>query len=59
MPLAAGANESPWLLFLVGRLRVALRFAKDPRAASVLKELIIEAETRLAAVADHRELDQA
>jgi peptide subunit release factor 1 (eRF1) len=40
-------DESTWLLHRVLRLRIILRYVKDPRAESGLRELIAEAEQRL------------
>jgi hypothetical protein len=39
--------EYTWLLHRVMRLRTILRYVKDPRAESGLRELIGEAEQRL------------
>ena len=43
-------DEVSWLRHRVVRMRTILRFAKDPRAESGLRELIADAETRLAAL---------
>ena len=43
--------EENWLRHRVKRLRTILRFAKEPRAEELLKELIKEADERLAALA--------
>ena len=40
-------DESTWLRHRVVRLRTILRFVKDARAESGLRELIAEAEQRL------------
>jgi hypothetical protein len=40
-------DESTWLRHRVLRLRTILRFVKDARAESGLRELIAEAEQRL------------
>ena len=40
-------DESTWLRHRVLRLRTILRYAKDSRAESGLRELIAEAEKRL------------
>jgi hypothetical protein len=40
-------DESTWLLHRVLRLRTILRYVKDPRAESGLRELIAEGEQRL------------
>jgi hypothetical protein len=43
-------EEVAWLRHRIVRTRTVLRFAKDPRAESGLRELIADAETRLAEV---------
>jgi hypothetical protein len=43
-------DEVSWLRHRIVRMRTILRFAKDPRAESGLRELIADAETRLAAL---------
>jgi hypothetical protein len=40
-------DESTWLRHRVMRLRTILRYVKDPRAETSLRELIAEAEQRL------------
>jgi hypothetical protein len=47
-------DEPTWLRFFIRRLRNALRYAKDPRVNSVIRELITEAETRLAEIVARR-----
>lgn len=47
-PGHADDDEEAWLRFFIRRLRITLRFAKDPSAISGLQELITEAEDRLA-----------
>ena len=39
--------EEPWLRKRVVRLRTALRYANDPRAEVILREVIADAENRL------------
>jgi hypothetical protein len=43
-------GEEEWLRHRIKRLRVALRFIKDPTAEIVIKELIQDAESRIAAI---------
>jgi hypothetical protein len=43
-------NEAPWLRSRIIRLRAALRFAKEPRTYTILREFIAEAEERLSAL---------
>jgi hypothetical protein len=43
-------DEVTWLHRRVVRMRAILRFAKDPRTESGLKELIADAEDRLASL---------
>jgi hypothetical protein len=43
-------EEEIWLRHRVGRLRAALRIAKEPRVEAILRELIIDAEKRLALI---------
>jgi hypothetical protein len=43
-------EEEIWLRHRVGRLRAALRLAKEPRVEAILRELIIDAEKRLALI---------
>jgi len=40
-------DEQGWLRFFIRRLRAALRYAKAPETAAILKELIAEVEARL------------
>jgi hypothetical protein len=40
--------EATWLRKTIIRLRAALRFAKDPRTEAILREVIANAEGRLA-----------
>jgi hypothetical protein len=40
-----------WLRHSVVRMRTILRFAKDPRTETGIRELIADAETRLSALA--------
>jgi hypothetical protein len=47
---ASPEDEASWLRARVIRLRVALRFTKDPRAETILREVIADAEDRLAAL---------
>jgi hypothetical protein len=47
---ASPEDEVPWLRARVIRLRVALRFTKDPRVEVILREVIADAEDRLAAL---------
>jgi hypothetical protein len=46
---ASPEDEATWLRARVIRLRVALRFVKDPREV-ILREVIADAEDRLAAL---------
>lgn len=41
-------EEERWLRFFIYRLRAVLRYAKTPAVQVVLRELITEAERRLA-----------
>ena len=50
MPLE---NEQTWLTHRLKRLRMILRFATDPRIEDPLRELIGDAEVRLAALEGH------
>jgi hypothetical protein len=50
-----GQDEAEWLRHAITRLRTALRFSSNPRAESILRELITEAERRLAVLADRPE----
>jgi hypothetical protein len=43
-------DEASWLRHRIVRMRTVLRFAKDPRAEAGLRELIADAEARLAAL---------
>jgi hypothetical protein len=43
-------DEMSWLRHRVVRMRTILRFAKDPRTESGLRELIADAEARLTAL---------
>jgi hypothetical protein len=43
-------DEAAWLRARVIRLRVALRFTKDPRVEMILREVIADAEDRLASL---------
>jgi hypothetical protein len=47
LSLLADGDEEAWLRFFIRRLRITLRFAKDPLVIAGLQELIIEAENRL------------
>jgi hypothetical protein len=47
---ASPEDEVAWLRARVIRLRVALRFTKDPRVEVILREVIADAEDRLAAL---------
>ena len=49
-------DEVSWLRHRIVRMRTILRFAKEARAESGLRELIAEAETRLAALEAKRHL---
>jgi hypothetical protein len=40
--------EAKWLRKSIIRLRAALRFAKEPRVETILREVIADAEDRLA-----------
>jgi hypothetical protein len=42
--------EAGWLRKSIIRLRAALRFAKEPRVEAILREVIADAEDRLAAL---------
>ena len=44
-------EEEVWLRHRVGRLRAALRIAKESRVEAILRELIIDAEKRLELIA--------
>jgi hypothetical protein len=46
-PGSADDDEEAWLRFFIRRLRITLRFAKDPRTIAGLQELVIETENRL------------
>jgi hypothetical protein len=43
-------DEVSWLRHRIMRMRTILRFAKDPRTEAGLRELISDAEARLAAL---------
>jgi hypothetical protein len=43
-------DEVSWLRHRILRMRTILRFAKDPRTEAGLRELIADAEARLAAL---------
>jgi hypothetical protein len=43
-------DELTWLRHRIVRMRTILRFAKDPRTEAGLRELIADAEARLAAL---------
>jgi hypothetical protein len=43
-------DDVSWLRHQISRMRTILRFAKDPRTEAGLRELIAEAEARLAAL---------
>ena len=43
-------DEVSWLRHRIMRMRTILRFAKDPRTEAGLRELITDAEARLAAL---------
>jgi hypothetical protein len=47
-------NEETWVRHRVVRLRTILRFVKDPRAETALRDLIAEAEARLEALEARR-----
>jgi hypothetical protein len=47
-------DEVTWLRHRIVRMRTILRFAKDPRTETGLRELIAEAEARLAALEARR-----
>jgi hypothetical protein len=47
---ASPEDEAAWLRARVIRLRVALRFVKDPRVEVILREVIADAEDRLVAL---------
>jgi hypothetical protein len=42
--------EAGWFRKSIIRLRAALRFAKEPRVEAILREVIADAEDRLAAL---------
>jgi hypothetical protein len=42
--------EPTWLRKRIIRLRMAMRFAKDPRTETILRDVIAEAEERLIAL---------
>jgi hypothetical protein len=41
-------DEAVWLRYRIIRMRTALRFAMSPEVESILRELIADAEARLA-----------
>jgi hypothetical protein len=43
-------DEETWLRHRIVRMRTVLRFARDPRAEAGMRELIADAEARLAAL---------
>jgi hypothetical protein len=43
-------DEAAWLRFILHRLQAALRFAKAPETADIVRELIREIENRLTEV---------
>jgi hypothetical protein len=47
-------DEETWLRHRIVRMRTVLRFAKDPRAEAGMRELIGDAEARLAALEARR-----
>jgi hypothetical protein len=47
-------DEETWLRHRIVRMRTVLRFAKDPRAEAGMRELIGDAEVRLAALEARR-----
>jgi hypothetical protein len=47
-------DEQTWLLHRIVRMRTILRFAKDPRSETGLRDLIAEAEARLEALEARR-----
>jgi hypothetical protein len=49
-------DELTWLRHRIVRMRTILRFAKDPRAETGLRDLIAEAESRLEALEARRPL---
>ena len=55
-----GPEDDPeaWLNFLVRRLKMALRLAKDSRSIAILRELVGEVEKRSAQLAEWREADR-
>jgi hypothetical protein len=42
--------EADWLRKSIIRLRAALRFAREPRTETIVREVIADAEDRLAAL---------
>jgi hypothetical protein len=52
-------DEQTWIRHRVVRLRTILRFVKDPRAETALRDLIAEAEARLEALEARRRLSAA
>jgi hypothetical protein len=47
--------DAEWLRRTIIRLRAALRFAKEPRTETILREVIADAEDRLAEAESPRE----
>jgi hypothetical protein len=47
-------DEETWIRHRIVRMRTVLRFAKDPRVEAGMRELIADAETRLAALEARR-----
>jgi hypothetical protein len=46
-------DETMWLRYRTMRLRIALRFAAAPEVETILRELIADAEDRLATLEAH------
>jgi hypothetical protein len=46
-------DEAIWLRHRIIRLRAALRFAENSKVQAILRELIAEAESRIAAVEEN------
>jgi hypothetical protein len=44
----SASGEAVWVRKNIIRLRTALRFAKEPRTETILREVIADAEDRLA-----------
>jgi hypothetical protein len=45
-------SEAAWLRYRIIRMRTALRFAMSPEVENILRELITDAESRLAELED-------